>query len=111
MSCRAPAGPGATEGSALPKLVLPGDVDRVLSLALPRAAWTEGAATLLSGEERRCPKILDGNFLAAAAQVSHPIALQSGVSGVFSLKKSHPVETAQECHHLCWDASLKPGTS
>lgn len=96
MSCRAPAGPGATEDSALPKLVLPGDMDGVLSLVLPKASWTEGAAILLPGEEQRCPKILDVNFLAAAAQVLHPIALPSGVSGVFSLKKFHPVETAQE---------------
>lgn len=107
MSCRAPAGSGATEGSVLPKLLL---------LGTNRQDFVSGSAQgqkelpfLSLPKERRFPKVL--GVFAAAAQVSHPVALQSGVSQVFSLKEPHPVETAGECHHLCWNASLKPGTS
>lgn len=78
----------------LPKLLLLGDRDRILSLALPRDR--RSCHPPLLGKERTFPKMLDVFFAAAAAQVSHPIALQSGVSQVFSLKEPHPVETAQE---------------
>lgn len=69
--------------------------DKSTGFCLWLCPGTERAAIPLPGKKRRFPKVL--GVFAAAAQVSYPVALQSGVSQVFSLKEPHLVETAGEC--------------